>query len=83
VNAKVGLGPFSRSLARCLDTRADFVIDGERRTRLAWAAPPPSPARTGEAKRLRQPSEEDGRRAQQYCEVAEDPRNGSLHSSRR
>jgi hypothetical protein len=54
VNAKRRLGPVSLSLARCLDTCSGSFRDGDR-SKVTCAAPPPSPALTGELSTLSQP----------------------------
>ena len=46
----------------------------------AWAAPPPSLARTGESTTLRQPFAEDGMRVRHYFSVAEVNRNAAAQS---
>jgi hypothetical protein len=76
-------GPVALSLAGWLDLRSGFSIDGDGRTRRAWAAPPLSLTLTGESTGLSQLYEEDRLRAQHCVEVAEAHRNGALPSSRR
>lgn len=79
----VHLGPVSLRLTGCLDIRSGCSIDGDGRTRLAWAAPPLSLTLMGEYTGLSQPSEEDSRRAHHDFSVAEAHRNGALQSSPR
>jgi hypothetical protein len=62
LNAKVRLGRLSLSPTRGWATRSGSSKDGQGHTRLAWAAPAPSPARTGASDTLSQPFEGDGRR---------------------
>jgi hypothetical protein len=81
VHAKGGLGPVSLSPAPLMGPALGLWPRRCRSSQVTCAAPPPRPARTGEAHPLTQAVDEDGLRARHDCEGAEAHRHAALPSS--
>jgi hypothetical protein len=80
LNAEARRGRLSLSPTRCSDTRSGSFVRGVGSHPVACAAPPPSPARTGESTMLSQTFAWDGMRARHDCSVAGTTRYAALQS---